>query len=201
MSDTSSIKEGDILRLGGNAEEPKYELVSVTAISASGITVERGVEGTSDLEHVEGTEVFGNFVPPGTTITGAAAPVCGQSATSGGGGGGDGDAETVVVDGSAGVSMGDNFFEVDGETNPTLEVGVGESISFDVVNDGVAIHNMRIAGVDNEYNSEDDFVSDPAQFFGGDEGTLTFTIDEAGTFDYRGDFHPTEMVGQISVVE
>lgn len=97
--------------------------------------------------------------------------------------------------------MGDNFFEVDGATNPTLEVRTGESITFEIVNDGVAIHNMRIAGVDNAYDSEDDFVSDPDFFIAGDEGTLTFTIDEPGTFNYRCDFHPIDMIGQISVVE
>jgi len=202
VNETESIQDDDVLRLGGSAEEPEYELVSVTSIGEGEITVERGVEGTDASDHAEGTEVFGNFVPPGTTVTGADGVfVCGQTAGAGGGGDDGGDAATVVVDGSAAVSMGDNFFEVDGETNPTLEVGVGGSITFDIANDGVAIHNMRIAGVDNEYDNEDDFVSDPDLFVGGDEGTLTFSIDEAGSFNYRCDFHPTEMLGLISVVE
>ena len=197
VNEASPLKEGVTLRLGGNAEEPEYELVRVMAIADGEITVDRAVEGTTAMQHAEGTAVFGNFVPAGTGITGAAAPVCGQSVTGGGGG----PAPTVAVDGGADVSMGDNFFEVDGETNPTLEVGVGESITFGIVNDGIAVHNMRIAGVDNEYVSDDDFVSDPDLFLGGDEGTLTFAIDEAGTFNYRCDFHPIVMVGQISVVE
>lgn len=285
LNDFSQLKHGDILRLGGSAEEPEYELVAVsiafdefdpsvelvndigtddttlvlpdvsqiargdilllgvvdlgdrgfelvaveaideetgeitvergteesTAIEHSAgtqvlgrlgeITVERGVEGTKAFDHPEGTEVFGNFVPAGTTVTGSEAFVCGQKAAAGAGGDSGGDAATVVVDGSAAVSMGDNFFEIDGETNATLEVSVGEAITFDLVNDGVAAHNMRIAGPDNEYDTDDDLVSDPDLFLGGDEGTLTFTIDEAGTFNYRCDFHPTDMLGQISVVE
>ncbi len=201
VNDVTQLKEGDILRLGGSAEEPKYELVTVIAIAAGEVTVERGVEGSSAAEHAERTEVFGNFVPVGTGVTGEAAPVCGQSVRGGGVQATTTVTTTVVVDESAAVSMGDNFFEVDGATNPTLEVGVGETITFVIVNDGVAIHNMRIAGVDDEWDSEDDFVSAPDLFLGGDEGTLTFTFDEPGTFKYRCDFHPIVMVGQISVVE
>jgi len=199
VNESGSVKDGDILRLGGSAEEPEYELVSVIAVAEGEITVERAVELTDATEHPAGTEVFGNFVPPGTTITGAAAAVCGQSVTSGGGD--DEAASTVTVDGGADVSMGDNFFEVDGETNPTLEVAAGEAITFGIVNGGDAIHNMRIAGIDNEYENGDDFVSDPEVMSSSDTGTLEFAIDEVGTFDYRCDFHPADMLGQISVVE
>jgi plastocyanin/mono/diheme cytochrome c family protein len=199
VNESGSLKEDDILRLGGSAEEPEYELVSVIAVADGEITVERAVELTDATEHPDGTEVFGNFVPPGTTITGDdGVIVCGQTAGASGGGEA---AATVAVDGGADVSMGDNFFEVDGETNPTLELAVGESITFGIVNGGEAIHNMRIAGIDNEYENGDDFVSDPDVMSSSDTGTLAFTIDEVGTFDYRCDFHPAVMLGQISVVE
>jgi len=201
VNETESIKDGDVLRLGGSYEEPEYELVSVASIGDGEITVERGVEGTSASDHAEGIEVFGNFVPAGETVTGDDGVfVCGQTAGAAAGGGG-GDAATVVVDGGAAVSMIDDLFQIEDETNPTLEVGVGEAITFDIANDGVNIHNMRIAGIDNEYDNDDDFVSDPDLFVGGAEGTLTFTIDEAGTFNYRCDFHPTTMLGLISVIE
>ena len=230
LSDVSQIARGDILRLGAAAAGTQgFELVAVEAIdegtgeitvergaeetiaSEHGagthvlgrlgeISVERGVEGTKAMEHAEGTGVFGNFVPPGTTVTGGDGVfVCGQ--TAGADGDGADDAETVVVDGGAAVSMIDDLFQVDGATNPTFEVGVGEAISFDLSNDGANIHNMRIAGIDDEYQTGDDFVSDPDLFVGGDTGTLAFTIDEAGTFNYRCDFHPTKMLGLISVVE
>jgi hypothetical protein len=156
VNETESIRNGEILRLGGNHEEPEYELVMVTSIGEGEITVERGVEGTQAADHAEGTEVFGNFIAPGTTINGETSSVCGQKPSGPvGGDGGGGDAETVAVDGGAAVSMGDNFFEVEGATNPTLEVGVGGSVTFDIVNDGIAVHNMRIAAVDNAYDSED----------------------------------------------
>jgi plastocyanin len=95
--------------------------------------------------------------------------------------------------------MGDNFFELAGERNPTIQVPVGEETTIDLENGGLAIHNMRIAGLDDSYNTDDDFVSDPDLFAGGDTGFITFQFDEAGTFIYRCDFHPAEMVGEIEV--
>jgi plastocyanin len=93
--------------------------------------------------------------------------------------------------------MGDNFFDLDGERNPAIPVTAGEETTIDLENTGQAIHNMRIAGPDDEYNTDDDFVSDPDLFAGGDTGSITFTLDEPGTYNYRCDFHPLEMVGTL----
>ena len=100
------------------------------------------------------------------------------------------------------VSMGDtiepeitNFFEAN-----TFTVSPGQEVTFNLTNDGAAIHNMRIAGGDGEYNTDDDTVSDPDLFQAGDSGTLVWTApDEAGEIIFRCDFHPLEMVGAISV--
>ena len=95
---------------------------------------------------------------------------------------------------------GGNFFEIAGEKNPTLTVPAGEEITVNLTNDGAAIHNMRFAGDDNEYDNDDDAVSEPALVTAGQEATLTFTApSDAGTYDYRCDFHPTDMLGKIEV--
>jgi plastocyanin len=59
---------------------------------------------------------------------------------------------------------------------------------------------MRIAGADNEYDTDDDAVTDPEVVPGGDEATLSWDVPaEAGSVDFRCDFHPTEMTGTVTV--
>ncbi len=116
---------------------------------------------------------------------------------------------TPADDGSTGgaiaVSMGDNFFELDGQLEPDIAVPLGEQISIDLTNDGFAVHNLHIAGTDNEYGivfcetGGDEPCSDPNLFAGGDTGDITFQFDEPGTFIFRCDFHPILMVGTITV--
>ena len=98
--------------------------------------------------------------------------------------------------GALSMTMGDNFFEFEGEQKPTVPVTAGEETTIDLENTGLAIHNMRIAGTDDEYNTEDDFESEPGSFSGGDTGSITFTLD-AGTYNFRCDFHPADMTGQL----
>ncbi len=97
------------------------------------------------------------------------------------------------------VEMGDNFFTFGGERQPAVQVAAATETTIDLTNGGSAIHNMHIAGVDNEYDTDDDFVSEPSLFRGGDTGSIAFQIDEPGTYDFRCDFHPTEMTGTLEV--
>lgn len=107
---------------------------------------------------------------------------------------------TGAPSGALQVSMGDNFFEFEGERNPTFTVGVGESLTIELTNNGTAIHNMRIAGEDSQFNSPDDAVSDPALVSAGGSATIEWTApDSPGTIDYQCDFHPTDMKGVIEV--
>ncbi len=107
--------------------------------------------------------------------------------------------------GAIAVSMGDNFFELDGQLEPEIAVPLGEQTTIDLTNDGFAIHNLHIAGTDNEYGDAfcetggDEPCSDPNLFAGGDTGDITFSFDEPGTFVFRCDFHPILMVGTITV--
>jgi plastocyanin len=116
-------------------------------------------------------------------------------------------AATTPRDGNGGngedsfdVSMGDNFFEYEGEENPTFTVAPGATVTFNLTNDGAAVHNMRVAGEDNEYDTDDDAVSDPDIVSAEDTATLTWTApDEPGEIDYQCQFHPIDMLGTITV--
>ena len=122
-------------------------------------------------------------------------------------GGGDGDGETPAADetladgtDNAGpvsfdISLGDNFFEANEFT-----LSPGQEVTFNITNNGSAVHNMRVDGGDGEYDTDDDTVSDPDLFQAGDTGTLVWTAPgETGTIIFRCDFHPTEMTGAISL--
>lgn len=105
--------------------------------------------------------------------------------------GDDSDGEPVSFD----VSMGDNFFEPGEFSVPT-----GATVTFNLTNDGAAIHNMRISGEDGDYNTDDDGLSDPDLVSGGEEAVLEWTApDQPGEIAFNCDFHPTDMVGTITV--
>jgi plastocyanin len=92
------------------------------------------------------------------------------------------------------IVMGDNFFDPD-----SLTVVSGEEISIALVNEGAAIHNVRIAGQDGDYDTDDDIVSDPETMRSGQSGTIDWTPEAPGEQDFRCDFHPTEMTGTITI--
>ena len=51
------------------------------------------------------------------------------------------------------MEMGDNYFQLDGQRSPlVLEVAVGQEVTINLVNNGQAVHNMHVAGVDNTYD-------------------------------------------------
>ena len=105
------------------------------------------------------------------------------------GDGGDGGEETFDV------SMGDNFYEPN-----EFIVAPGTTLTFNLTNDGTAIHNMRTAGADNEFGNDDDSVSDPDLVTAGGTATLEWTApEEPGTYDFYCDFHTTDMTGTITV--
>ncbi|HET9476340.1 MAG TPA: plastocyanin/azurin family copper-binding protein [Dehalococcoidia bacterium] len=142
-------------------------------------------------------------------LTAVAALAIALAAAACGGGDDDDSADDGGDDGGNGAQTtfdlkmheeGGNVFELGTEKNPTLAVPAGEEITINLTNEGIAIHNMRFAGDDNQYDNDDDAVSEPALVNGGADGVLTFTApSEAGTYDYRCDFHPTDMKGQIGV--
>ncbi|MCI0782736.1 MAG: cupredoxin domain-containing protein [Chloroflexi bacterium] len=105
------------------------------------------------------------------------------------------DAEvTEAVDGVLQTAVEDNFYTLN-----NLSVPLGETTTIEIVNDGTDIHNMRIAGPDGEFNTDDDSVSDPEQITAGSTATVDFTPTLAGTYTFQCDFHPAEQGGVIVV--
>ncbi len=104
------------------------------------------------------------------------------------------DTVTEAAGGALQTAVGDNFYTLN-----NLKVPLNETTTIEIVNDGTAIHNMRIAGPDGEWNTDDDSVSDPELISGGAAGVLEFTPTLAGTYTFRCDFHTTEMGGVIVV--
>ncbi len=104
------------------------------------------------------------------------------------------DEVTGAVDGSIATTMEDNRFTLN-----NLKVPLGQATTIEITNEGIAIHNMRVAGSDGEWSTDDDSVSDPDFVVGGEIAAVEFTPAIAGTYTFRCDFHPLEMGGVIVV--
>jgi plastocyanin/heme-degrading monooxygenase HmoA len=162
--------------LASNPNVPRWQMgaivgVTVFALAAGGV-IAAVYDETQDHEVVT--------PPPATPVNGVEPPT-----------------ETDIL-------MGDNWFEFMGEREPTISIPAGEEVTFEAVNVGAALHNVHVADLDGNYevpvcDPAEHICTDPAQIFGGDSGTLTFTIDEPGQYDFRCDFHPVEMVGVFDV--
>ena len=98
--------------------------------------------------------------------------------------------------GGIAVSMKDNLFEP-----AEMKVKAGASVTFDLNNEGIAPHNMRVAGPDGSYNTGDDAVSDPQLVNAGEAATLAWTAPaQPGQIKFQCDFHVSVgMVGTITV--
>jgi plastocyanin/mono/diheme cytochrome c family protein len=202
LNDASDLLVMATLRIGGDTIDEAYEVLIIVSIDedTGSVEVERGALGSVALSHEAEAEVYnGPLPPPEGPILGlpGTVPPCGQknvvpeAAT--------GPSAVVSISGDVEFKMSDNFFGLDEAVNPTLEVVAGDTVAFTVPNLGTAIHNLRLAGPDGEYFTDDDFVSDPEQISGGDEGTLEVTFGEAATYPYQCDFHPTEMLGEVAI--
>jgi len=50
-----------------------------------------------------------------------------------------------------------------------------------MINVGSVAHNLRVSGVDKEYATRDDFLTDPGTIKEGEEGSVLVKIDDPGT--------------------
>ena len=76
---------------------------------------------------------------------------------------------------------------------------VGESVTIRLSNTDGQQHNLRIAGPDGEYETQDDAITVPESVNGGETGELTFVPLVPGAYTFRCDFHPDTMGGRIEV--
>lgn len=167
--------------LANNPRVPNWQIGAIFVVTAA-VLFGGAIWAVSEEDDTRAEEPAAEETPGGESP--------GASPTGGPGGGG----------GALQVSMGDNFFELDGERNPTIPVGAGETLTIDLTNGGTAIHNMRIAGEDNQFNTDDDGASDPGLVSGGGTATMEWTAPAApGEINYQCDFHPTDMKGTIEV--
>lgn len=80
-----------------------------------------------------------------------------------------------------------------------IRMSAGQAVTIRLTNEDSTPHNLRIAGIDGQFETEDDAVTVPDAIEGGQVGELTFAPPAAGEYTFRCDFHPGSMGGQIIV--
>ncbi len=100
----------------------------------------------------------------------------------------------VSFDINAGGAANSAFFSPD-----TVAANAGDVIEIVVTNTGSVIHNLRLAGLDDEYDTADDFEMPPNVIEPGETQRLVVKIDEPGTYSFRCDFHPLVQTGTLTL--
>jgi plastocyanin len=90
------------------------------------------------------------------------------------------------------IEMRDNLFSPN-----DITIRANQKYIFELRNRGKAPHNLRIAGPDLEFDTDDDIASELID--GGKTGTLALEMTTAGTFPFRCDPHSVEMEGTLTV--
>lgn len=88
--------------------------------------------------------------------------------------------------------------DIDAYFNPTtLTAPAGEAVEIIVQNTGTLTHNVTVAGVDGEYSTSDDWVSQPELILPGEDGRLVVKIDGPGAYPFRCSLHPQQQFGEL----
>jgi hypothetical protein len=74
---------------------------------------------------------------------------------------------------------------------PTLSGTAGQVNEISITNVGEVVHNLRLSGVDRQYETPDDFTSLAVQ--PGKKQSLLVSIDPPGSYPFRCDFHPQQV--------
>jgi len=101
---------------------------------------------------------------------------------------------STAEDGIIAVEARDTLFAPNSWTT-----AVGESVTIRLNNADGQQHNLRLAGPDGEYETQDDAITIPEALNGGESGELTFAPLVPGDYTFRCDFHPDSMGGSIEV--
>jgi len=125
------------------------------------------------------------------------------------------EAATDVPEGNGGVASDSLDVTIAGFAFSPSEyrVPAGERVTFNITNSDGVTHNMHIASnvaaegeaVAGDYTGSRcdgaaDPCSDPPTISGGGSAVLEWTVpDESGAVQFRCDFHPTSMTGQIVI--
>jgi plastocyanin len=80
-----------------------------------------------------------------------------------------------------------------------LHIPAGQAVTIRVSNRDSQAHNLRVAGMDGDYQTEDDAVTEPPTIDGNGIGVLQFAPPVPGRYTFHCDFHPGSMGGQIVV--
>jgi len=87
------------------------------------------------------------------------------------------------------VAMKDNLFEP-----KTFDVSVGQTITFNLKNNGLSLHNMHIISDDVEPKN-----ATVAPFEAGKTAELVVKFPKKGTYKFQCDLHTPDMAGTITV--
>ncbi len=157
-----------------NPSAPRWQVLGVAVIAVGTLAI----GGTAAAIYDEENKVVHTAEPPVAT-----APAGGST--------------TPVAPGAAVIDMEDNKF-VPGD------VTVASGAIVNVNNKGQAIHNVHVADASGKYaaafckTTGTEPCSKPASVPAGATATITIGV-PAGTYDFRCDFHPTEMKGELTV--
>jgi plastocyanin len=134
--------------------------------------------GTYDFRcQVHPTEMTGKL----TVVDEATAAASASSAGGGGGSPGPGKITDIATDNKFSLTQ--------------LNANANESTSLTLENRGTALHNWTLQGV----NGSDGKSVQTSTIGGGQSETITFTIAQAGTYDFNCTVHPAEMKGKLTV--
>lgn len=197
VSDVSRFNEGEALRVGGE----RMRVTSVPALAGdrfgelpedkSGIIgIERGVLGTTPLEHALETELFRFAETPASTINERS---CGQTARPPAPAG-----DPALIEPFDGQTVEISAFGIAFDTDTiTIEADGQVRIRFENRDEGVD-HNIAV------YSGSADLTEVSAGsvgliFAGPDADDTVFDIPAAGEYFFRCDVHPTQMTGTFTV--
>ncbi len=82
-----------------------------------------------------------------------------------------------------------------------LSGNAGDVIEILVTNTGTISHNMVVAGLDDEYDTGDDFEPQPFAIQPGETGRLVVKLDPPDAYRFRCAFHPTIEFGTLTLEE
>ncbi len=91
----------------------------------------------------------------------------------------------------------DIVMQDDGYVPDALVIDAGTKVKLNLTNEGEFVHNVRIAGADGVYETDDDILSD--DILPGETGEMIFELDEEGEYVFRDDFRRETITGTLTV--